>query len=373
MLARTRARIRNLAGLRSRFKAEVGQTPADVVHSENKWKLLRYRSRPEGRRHRRPIVMVPSLINRYYVLDLGPERSLVEYLVGEGHDVFIVDWGTPGKEDRYLDFDTVCQGYIGRAVRKAARLAGTDDVHLFGYCLGGTLTAIHAAANPERIASLTTLAAPVDFARGGMLADWTRTESFDLDTLVRATGNVPWPLMQAAFHLMRPTLTLSKLVGLLDRGWDDEFLDGFALTEKWGNDNVSFPGACYQRYIDDLYRDNRLVHGTMTLAGRPARLESIRCPLLVVTFEHDNIVPKACATLLAEMTSSTDSEHLHLRGGHVGAVVSRKAKDRLWMVLSRFWAERDAPTGPEACSRGGAHSRPRPNRSSASRSEAPAA
>lgn len=324
---------------------DVGQTPHDVVWRENKWRLLHFRATgPVARRWRTPILLVPSLINRWYILDLRPGKSFVEYLVNAGHDVYCIDWGTPTDEDRFVTFDDVCQGYIGRAVRKVAA-AGPDGVaHVLGYCLGGTLATIHAAANPTHIASLVALAAPIDFAHGGTLANWTRSPGFDVNALVDGFGNVPWPLMQASFQMLKPTLNLAKLVTLVDRAWDDEFLDGFLSTERWGNDNVSFPGECYRRYISDLYRDNRLVAGTMTLAGRPARLDTIDCPTLAVTFEHDHIVPTASATALLSLISSPDKAQLHLSGGHVGAVVSRKAATSLWPQLSRWWALRDTDT-----------------------------
>jgi polyhydroxyalkanoate synthase subunit PhaC len=320
----------------------VGQTPHDVVWRENKWRLLHFRpTAPPAQRRRTPILLVPSLINRWYVLDLGPGRSFCEWLVGQGHDVYIIDWGTPGPEDRYLTFDDVCDRYLGRAIRQVARRAPDGEIHLLGYCLGGTLTTIHAAARPERIASMVALAAPIDFHDDGLLSTWTRTPTFDVGAIVDAFGNVPWPLMQASFHLLRPTAGLAKAVTLLDRAWDDEFLDGFLATERWGNDNVSFPGECYRRYIDELYRGNALVRGTLALSGTPARLAAIECPVLAVTFEHDHIVPTASAAALLTHISAKDKAQLHLAGGHVGAVVSRKAAQGLWPALSRWWSERD--------------------------------
>jgi len=161
--------------------------------------------------------------------------------------------------------------------------------------------------------------------------------------IVDATGNVPWQLMQSAFHLLRPTLNLSKAVHMIDRAWDDEFLDGFLALETWGNDNVSFPGECYVRYIEELYRGDALRKGTFTLGGKPARLENVTCPLLVVSFEHDNIVPKEAATALVDLAGSKVKEHLHLPGGHVGAVVSRSASKRLWPALDAFFGAQDKP------------------------------
>ncbi|MBN4059252.1 alpha/beta fold hydrolase, partial [Endomicrobium sp. AH-315-J14] len=311
-------------------RTKVGKTPADVVHAENKWRLLRYRGRTQGRAFATPILMVPSLINRHYVLDLLPGKSLVEYLVGRGHDVFIIDWGTPTAEDRFLSFDDICDRYIGRAVRKATKIAGSDGVHLLGYCLGGTFTTIYTAARPKLVKSMVVLAAPVDFDDDGMLARWTNTPSFDVAALVEANGLVPWQLMQASFQMLRPTLNLTKVVGVLDRLWDDPFLDGFFALEAWGSDNVSFPGRCYQRYIESLYRDNALIEGRFTLSGDPVKLDAIRCPLLTVTFEHDTIVSKQSAAVLVDHVSSDDKQLLELSGGHVGAVVSRKAAKGLW-------------------------------------------
>jgi polyhydroxyalkanoate synthase len=317
----------------------VGQTPHSVAWTENKWRLLHFM--PEQRRFQTPILLVPSLINRWYVLDLGPGRSMIEWLVAQGHEVYCIDWGTPGDEDRYLTWDDIGGRYLGRAVRLAARASATGDVHVLGYCLGGTLTAAYVAAFPEGVASLTALAAPVDFANAGIMSTWTRTPTFEVSSILEAFGNIPWPLMQASFRMLKPTLNAAKLVALFDRAWDDEFLDGFLATERWGNDNVSFPGACYARYIEELYRQNRLVAGTFTVCNRPARLSSITCPLLAVAFSDDHIVPLPSAEPLVALAAARDKQLIALRGGHVGAVVSRKAADGVWAALHTFWAQRD--------------------------------
>jgi polyhydroxyalkanoate synthase len=316
---------------------DLGATPHTIAWTENKWRLLRFS--PVRRRFATPVLLIPSLINRWYVLDLGPERSFIEWLVAQGHEVYCIDWGTPGDEDRYLTWDDIGGRYIGRAVRLCAKETG--DVHVLGYCLGGTLATAYVAAFPEHVASLTALAAPVDFAHAGIMSAWTRTPTFDVRAILEAFGNIPWPLMQASFRMLRPTLQAAKMVSLLDRAWDDEFLDGFLATEQWGTDNVSFPGECYARYIDELYRENRLVGGTFTVLGRPARLSSITCATLAVAFADDHIVPVASAQPLIDMVAAADKKLVVDRGGHVGAVVSKKASKRLWPAMQTFWADRD--------------------------------
>jgi len=334
--------LRSLLRLAGARPPKVGRTPCDVVHQENKWRLLRYRG--DGpTKYARPVLIVPSLINRHYVLDLLPGRSFVEWMVERGHDVFMIDWGTPGDEDRHLDLDTIAGRYLGRAIRVASRLGRADDVHLLGYCLGGTLAAIHTAAHGDKVASLTALATPVDFDKGGgKLRAWTNTRSFNVRDLVGALGNAPWPLLQASFHMLKPTAALAKGMALLDRGADRGWLEGFLAVERWASDNVSFPGAAYVDWLQRMYRDNALATGEYRLQGRSAALSRITCPLHAITFEDDHIVPAASAEALATRVSSSDVVKLHLRGGHVGAVVARRAAQTLWPALSEFWAERDA-------------------------------
>ena len=340
-------KLLNLATLPFRKRPAVGVTPSDVVHIENKWRLLRYQ-RATPATFDTPVLLVPSLINRHYILDLVPGKSLVEFLLARGHDVFVIDWGTPGPEDRFLTFDDICDRYLGRALRLTARHSPTGRAHVLGYCLGGTLAAIHAAVYPQRFASLIALAAPVKFEDRGLLSRWTRTSTFDVDTVVEATGLVPWQLMQSAFHMLRPTLTLSKTMHVLDRAENDEFLDGFVALETWGNDNVSFPGECYKRYVQELYRNDALVRGSFRLSGRRADLSRIDCPVLTITFEHDGIVPAESAAALLDHVGSRDAQRLHLSGGHVGAVVARSAAKGLWPAISDFWAARDGAAASTA-------------------------
>jgi polyhydroxyalkanoate synthase len=333
-------RLGNLLGLASRARPEVGVTPAEVVFSENKWRLLRYDARPGGPAYRHPILMVPSLINRHYVLDLMPGKSMAEWLVKRGHDVFCIDWGTPGPEDRYLDLRDIADLYLGRAVRVATRLSGQRP-NLLGYCMGGTLATVFATLHSERIHALANMAAPIRFDDDGLLAAWSRTQSFDVDALVEATGIVPWELLQSSFHMLRPTMNLGKVVNLVDRAWNDPFLDGFFALETWANDNVGLPGEFYRAWIKDFYIGNRLWRGTLTVGGRDAILTNICCPTLAVTFEQDNIAPAASCECLIEAVGATDKQVVRLPGSHIGGTTSSAAAKRLWPVLSSFFGDRD--------------------------------
>lgn len=335
-------RFFRLKDIATRPRPPVGTTPADVIFRENKWRLLRYRPRPEGIAYQTPVLLVPSLINRHYVMDLLPGRSMAEDLVKAGHDVYCIDWGTPGDEDRYLEFDDFCDKYLGRAIRVVAKRTPRKKIHVLGYCLGGTLATIHATVHQEHIASLLLLATPVKFEDDGLLSQWTRQKDFQVSDIVDAYGNIPWQLMQASFQMLRPTLNLAKAMTVIDRAADDEFLDGFFAIETWGNDNVSFPGKCYEQYIERLYRNDMLIKDELRVSGRPAKLGAIKVPTACVVFEDDTIVPWQSAAMVLDKIASTDKELWKLRGGHVGAVVSKSGQKKLWPRMSAWWAARDA-------------------------------
>ncbi len=339
---RSTKRLVNLFKLSRRPKPIVGVTPADVIHSENKWRLLRYRNpRPTVKT---PVLLVPSLINRHYVLDLTPGKSLVEFLLAQGHDVLCIDWGTPGPEDRFVTWDDVAGRWLGRAIRKAAALTPRNQVHVLGYCMGGTLAVAHAAAQgpgPSPIASIVALAAPVRFTGSGLLGAWTRVPGFDVQAVTQALGNVPWQLLQTSFLLLRPTLNLAKAVNLIDRAWNDRFLDSFLAMETWANDNVALPGAFYRSWITDVYQADGLWNSTLSVLARPCQLQAIRCPVLAIAFAQDGIAPGPdCAALIERISSKDKALHM-MAGSHVGGVTSREAASGLWPLLSGFWRQRD--------------------------------
>jgi polyhydroxyalkanoate synthase len=274
-------------------------------------------------------------------------------MVEQGHDVYTIDWGKPEAEDRYLSFDDFADRYLARALRVTTKIAGAPQAHLLGYCLGGTLTTIQAALHPERIATLLALGAPISFHDDGLLSAWSQAKGFELEPMIEAFGNVPTELMQSSFQMLRPTLSLSKLVHLLNKAQDPAYLEGFLALETWGSDNVPFPGGAFKEYIANLYRDDGLVAGTLRISGRPVRLEDIHCPTMAVTFEHDNIVPWKSASVLLDRVGADVKEHLHLPGGHVATVVSSSARTTLWPKLSEFWAKHEQPGRRVAKGKGG--------------------
>jgi polyhydroxyalkanoate synthase len=310
-------------------------TPKDAIQKDGCATL--YRFRPAATRApagAAPLLLVPSLINRWYVLDLRPGSSVAEALVAGGVDTFCLDWGVPEDEDRYLSWDDVL-ARLARAVRKVRRETGAPRVGLLGYCMGGTLAGIHAALHPDETAALVNLAGPFDFAEAGFLRHMVDPRWFDADAIASA-GNLAPSQMQSGFQVLRPTQTLAKWVAYLDKAHDPAAREAFDALETWASDNIPFPGEAYRRYIGELYQQNQLVLGTHHVAGKRVDLGAIRCPLLTIIAERDTIVPPRAALALAERSSASEKELCTVPGGHVGAVVGSRASKTLYPAMTAW-------------------------------------
>lgn len=315
---------------------QLAPTPRDSLFSEGTATLYRFRA-SEVSSGRAPVLLVPSLINRWYVLDLRPGASLARALVDAGFDVYCLDWGVPEAEDRYLDWDAVV-GRVGRMVRRVQRESGAPRVGLLGYCIGGTLAAIHTALEPDSVAGLVNLAGPIDFAEGGFLAHMVNPRWFDPQAIADA-GNVSAQQMQSGFVALRPTAQLGKWLSFFDRLGDPERLEAYQALEEWASANIPFPGAAYAKYIRDLYQENALARGEHHVAGRRVRLGDIRCPVLTVVTDRDVICPPPAAQALNDLSSSSDKSLLVIPGGHVGAVVGGSAPKQLYPKLAEWFGK----------------------------------
>ena len=319
--------------------AHVAPTPRDVLWRDGCAALYRFR-RPEGVRPAAamPVLVVPSMINKWFVVDLRAGASLVEALAAAGLDVYCLDWGTAQDEDRYLAWDDVI-ARLGRAVRFVERTSGAPQVGLLGYCMGATLAGIYAALEPAHVAALLNLAGPFDFAQGGFLRTMVDAKWFDVHAIAEA-GNVAAMQMQSGFLALRPTSQLAKWVSYLDRGHEPKAREAFDALEQWAGENIPFPAAAYATYIEELYQKNLLVLGKHHVGGRRVDLASIRCPVLTIAAERDTICPLAAARALNDACGSADKELVVVPGGHVGAVVGSKAPTVLYPAMREWLASR---------------------------------
>ncbi|MGV3524599.1 MAG: alpha/beta fold hydrolase [Candidatus Sericytochromatia bacterium] len=312
-------------------------TPMQAVYRENK--LTVWKTETPVKSDKVPLLLVPALINRHYILDLSETNSLCSALSEAGYEVYLVDWGTPGPEDRWQTFSEVITGPMRRMVRKVTRLTGKKPV-LFGYCLGGIISNIYTACWPDSVAGLVAMTAPVDFSKAGYMALWTKPEYLNPYLAVGAMGNLPPEMIQNGFVALKPAQFLKKWRSAWEKQDSASFLDSFFTLETWVNDNVPFPGGTWQEYIHWLYQDNRLYTNSLWIDSHHASLENIQCPVLTIVAEQDHIVPPDSALPLHEMAGSDDKEVLSLPGGHVGIIASGKLFPKLVNALTEWLDER---------------------------------
>ncbi len=323
-------------------QADTGQTPKATVWTKNKARLYRYEPERE-KKYPVPILIVYALINRPYVLDLIPGNSLIEYLVGEGYDVYMLDWGIPGDEDSEMTFEDYVLDYLPRAMRKVRRISGTEEVTLFGYCMGGTMAAMYAALFPERLKNLILLTAPVAFPREhiGLYSLFTDEKYLNPGLMADAFGNIPGEFVDTGNRMLKPvTNYVGTYVNMWERIFEEKPMETWLAMNKWVNDGPPFPGEAFKQWITEFYQQDKLVKGEISLRGRRVDLSNIEVPLLNIAGEKDHIctLPQAEATM--NLVSSEDKEFFVLDAGHVGLMTGRGAKKGLWPKVNDWLSTR---------------------------------
>jgi polyhydroxyalkanoate synthase len=349
-----RRRARGLAAVEW---PKVGATPSEEIWRDGGARLLRYQGGGGP-----PVLLIASLINRPYVLDLLPERSVVQRLLDGGLDVFLLDWGTPRVEDSSRRLDGYALDRLPRAFAAVKETAGESAGAPFvlGYCMGGTLSLMAAGAGAIAPAGLIALAAPVALHDDGLLSRWCRTPGFDPGAMHDLYGNIPPHLLQPAFKMLDPVGLMSKWTHLDEKIEDDAFLRFFLAMETWLEDSVGFPGAAFVEWIE-LYRSDALARGRLVLGGKRVDLGRVRCPIVNVMAEKDYITPPASSSPLGKLAGGKCVEE-RLKGGHIGLSTGGEAHRRLWPQLARWMSEAAQPKKPR---KSAAAKRPRKTRKAA--------
>ncbi|WP_396653004.1 class III poly(R)-hydroxyalkanoic acid synthase subunit PhaC [Metabacillus arenae] len=305
---------------------EVGLTPKEVIWTKNKAKLYRYVS-DQPKKFNVPLLLVYALINKPYILDLTKGDSLVEYLVNRGFDVYLLDWGTPGYEDKKMKLDDYILDYIPRAVRKVLRTSNSDNVSILGYCMGGTLTSIFAALHSELpVRNLIFMTSPFDFEETGLYGSFLDERYFDIDNVVETLGLIPPEMIDFGNKMLKPTTNFyGPYVSLVDRADNEKFVRNWKLMQKWVSDGVPFPGEAYRQWIRDFYQNNKLIKGELVIRGRKVNLENITANVLNLSAERDHIAQPHQVEALMDVISSKDKEYVSLPTGHVSVTFGSKA------------------------------------------------
>jgi polyhydroxyalkanoate synthase len=320
--------------------APIGVTPKDVIWTHRKTTLYRYRS--ADRRHAIPVLLVFALINRPEIFDLRQGNSFIEFLIEEGFDVFLVDWGVPDDEDADMGLDSYVCDELHWAVRETLRASEAEELTLLGWCIGGTLCAMYSALHPDvPLRNMVLLTTPIEPV-GSLYHKWVGRPSFDADLVAEVLPSVPGQIIDVANKMMKPVTNYWSSYRQLFQG----LLDGqdrrtaYQAMAKWVADNPPFPARAYREWITYMYKENRLVRRRLRLRGELVDLGKIDENLLVITAGADHIAPPPGTLPLLDLVGSADVTHLDRPGGHIGLMAGSKARKEIWPDIARWLEDR---------------------------------
>ena len=342
-----------LAGQRPRPRTEyaagknLAVTPGKVVFRNRLIELIQYAPATSAV-HPEPVLIVPAWIMKYYILDLQPHNSLIKYLVDQGHTVFTISWKNPGAEDRDLGLEDYRVLGVNAALDAIGAIVPERTVHGVGYCLGGTLLSVAAAAmardGQQRLASLTLFAAQVDFEEAGEIMLFIdESQILYLEDLMWETGYLDTKQMAGAFQLLRSKdLVWSRLIRTYLLGEDETLND----LMTWNADATRMPYRMHSDYLRHLFLDNALSRGQYRVEGRPVALSDIRVPILAVGTTKDHVAPWKSVYKI-HMLTDTDVTFILTSGGHNAGIVSAPGKaHRSYQIAST--AATDKYVDPDA-------------------------
>lgn len=301
---------------------DLATTPGKVVFRNELIELIQY-SPATGKVHPEPILVVPAWIMKYYILDLSPHNSLIRHLVGQGYTVFAISWRNPEASMRNVSFDDYRSNGPMAALDAVQAITGARRIHGCGYCLGGTLLTIAAAAmardGDDRLASLSLLAAQVDFTEAGELQLFISEDQLSfLDDLMASQGYLDSRQMAGAFQMLRSNdLVWSKMINnyLLGRPTPTSDL----MT--WNADGTRMPARMHGEYLRWMYLENRLAVGRFLVDGRPISVADIKLPIFVVGTETDHVAPWHSVYKM-HLLNDGEISFVLTSGGHNAGIVS---------------------------------------------------
>ena len=318
----------------------VGLTPKDVLLERGTLRLYHYRPQTDEV-YRVPVLIVMATTNKGFLFDLMPGQSMVEFLVGRGFDVYMIDWAEPRPEERRLTLAHYTQDFIPSCIDRVREDSGVDEVSLVGYCQGGVLALIYAATHVGGpLKNLVLLTTPIDQHQMRFARIWADPRFHDVDALVDFYGVIPERIVRSFFEMLRPAGRMAGQMKLWDHALDDGYVSSFGVLERWGDETLPLAGEYFRETTTKLLWRNELYKGDLDVAGKRADIRAVSVPVLHAVAQHDHIVPFAASRPLLEMLGSTDKHEILLKGGHVSLVAGPRAKRRLWPALERFLSPR---------------------------------
>lgn len=326
-------------------KAPIGQTPRQAIWTLNKATLYRYTPMvPAETRRPVPLLLVFALMNRPSILDLRPGNSFVEYMLQQGYDLYLLDWGAPGPEDSDLRLENYVLDYMPRAIRKLKTFSGSETFSLLGWCIGALLSTLYASLRPaDGLRNLILLTAPLDFSNKEAIAlsQMVDERYLNVDRMLQAYGNMPGEKIDYGAKMLKPVENfVGSFVRLLDNLDNTRVVDSWHAMSTWVKDGIPMAGATWRELIVDFYRENRLMLGTLSLRGEKVELSALRANLLDVIAEADHITPPCQSETVIAKVGSADKQVLRVPGGHIGIMAGSGAAKMTWPKIDAWLSAR---------------------------------
>jgi polyhydroxyalkanoate synthase len=281
-------------------------------------------------------------VNRPYILDLLPHKSVVQRFLRAGFDVFLIDWGIPSDIDRHLTIEHYIERYMRNVMEHVREYTDAKQASLLGYCMGGTMSAMYASLHQEAVKNFILMAAPVDWSdRSSLLCTWTDEKWFDVDKVIDTFGNAPPAWLQGSFAMLKPVANyIEKYLGFYDKITDEKFVEEFFAMETWVNDNIPVAGETFRQFVKDCFQKNLLIQGKLRLGRKTVNLRNITCPVLNLMASGDHLVPCGQSASFNDYVGSRDRKSITFPAGHIGLSVGSKAQKELWPKVCAWLGER---------------------------------
>jgi len=294
------------------------------------------------------VLVVPSLINKSYILDLQPGKSLMRYLARQGLRPLLLDWGAPGEQEKHYDLGDYITGPLQRAF-DFAQNTGPSKPMIIGYCMGGVLALALAARNSGKTGRLAFLATPWDFHAGdfhaggfhagpenqvGGFHHLLAAQQPAIEYFLKSRGVLPVDMIQTMFWALAPTLTTEKFIRFADQPRSSKQARLFVDLENWLNDGVDLAGPVARDCLIGWYVENRPMRGQWRIDGRIVDARDIRAKTMIVIPAHDHIVPPHSAMALVRVINYP--EHRVVKNGHIGMVAGSNAEQDLYRPLATW-------------------------------------
>jgi polyhydroxyalkanoate synthase len=306
----------------------VGDTPNDVVYETRLFRLLHYRNLVKKVSHT-PILVVYALINRSYVLDLQPNKSWIRNLLTQGFDIYLLDWKSPTRMDKFVSFDDYVNCYIDDCVDIVQNNNSTEKITLHGYCMGSSMSAMYTALHEEKIRNLVTIAPVIDTSKDSTVIA-NISKEMDIDKLVSTIGFLPPEKLYECYSILKPFKQgVNKYFNLIENIENESFVQNFLRIEKWLYDTPPIAGETIKQWINDIYKHNLLFKNQFKLGKVTVDLKKINVPLLNIVAEEDHLVSPECSVPLNEVVSSEDKRLIRFHTGHVGLIASSYSQNNV--------------------------------------------